>query len=99
MDKKLVGLIGVVGALAATNAATAKTMDAQAAMNPASYSELLVPVANAADILQAVDRESVDQARVQLAQFYRPHHHHHHHRWWRPRRHHHHHHHPPYRRY
>jgi hypothetical protein len=104
MDKKIAGLLGAVGALASLNTAQAATPpDSNDVLKAGSYADLLQPIPNAAEKLQAVD-ETQGVAPVQTAQLViegRHHHHHHHHHAYhrdrrivvRPRRHHHHHHH------
>ncbi len=107
MDKKLVGLLGAVAALGFADASTAGASPAPEA-NPlavSSYSELLDPVPNAANVLATLDEgRSVQPKGEQVAQYYHHHHHHHHHGYFRPQRimrgfvygrryHHHHHHH------
>ncbi|WP_024510372.1 hypothetical protein [Bradyrhizobium sp. ARR65] len=112
MEKKIAGLLGAVAALGTISSAQAAPGPSHVDVLQAnSYAELLEPIPNAAEVLQAMDEQQAagsGEARVQLAQYYR-HHHHHHHHWRRapilvvpPHRrfyHHHHHHHHHYRRY
>ena len=89
MDKTLAGVLGAVGALAVTqaHAAPAQVPNADAALQAASYADLLNPIPNALDVLAAEPAIGTDPAPgVQDVQW---HHHHHHHGWL----HHHHHHH------
>ncbi|HWE98312.1 MAG TPA: hypothetical protein VG248_00780 [Caulobacteraceae bacterium] len=85
MQKKTTALIGAAAALAAAPAAT-QAAPSQVAPAPvaASYAELLQPIPNALERLQASD--GADQAKLIEAQ-YGPapvaHHHHHHHNQWR----------------
>ena len=101
MDKHIFGLLGGVSALALIGGAQAASAEPAAASQPArSYAELLDPIPNAAERLQADDQRA---ASVELAQYYHGapyhhHHHHHHHRYYygfvpHPYYHHHHHHH------
>ena len=104
MDKKIAGLLGAVGALASLNAAQAAApTNSNDVLKARSYADLLDPIPNAAEKLQAVDKTPMT-APVQTAQLViegrHHHHHHHHHAYHRdrrivvmPRRHHHHHHH------
>jgi len=89
MTGKTATIIGAAAALAAgPTLAVAATPDAQAVPVAASYAELLQPIPNAMERLQASDAEA--QARpAQLieAQYVVAHHHHHHHhhhnrRWY-----------------
>ena len=112
MEKKIAGVLGAVAALGALG--TLGTAQAATGPNPAdvltanSYADLLEPIPNAPQILQALDSQppaKTAEANVQVAQFYHHHHHHHHgyyhhhHHHWRapvvvvPRRRWHHHHH------
>ncbi|HZV04629.1 MAG TPA: hypothetical protein VE999_06035 [Gemmataceae bacterium] len=97
MDKKIVGLMGAVTATALTAPQGAQAMPAQPEniMQISSYAQLLDPIPNAAQVLQAVDSSaSQNPARIQKTQYYyHHHHHHHHHHWWRHFFYHHHHHH------
>ena len=108
MDRTMVGLLGVVGALGlSTPGQGAPGVTPDAILKAASYSELLLPIPNAAATLAAVDAQS--EAVIDEVQYYYPyanpyyyrHHHHHHHNYYRRRHHHHHHHHHHhgYRRY
>jgi hypothetical protein len=107
MDKKLAGLLGAVGALASLNTAQATTSsDPTEVLKAGSYADLLEPIPNATEKLQAVD-ENPSARIVQTAQLFIEHHHHHHHHHgyyrggprivvtpgYRYRRYHHHHHH------
>ena|ERR1700761_1493051 len=104
MDKKIAGLLGAAAALTTVTAAHAAT-PAQTT-EPASYRDLLTPVANPVATLKADDARLAQKTdatadQTQVAQvFYHHHHHHHHHviirpfrRHWRHHHHHHHHHH------
>jgi hypothetical protein len=104
MDKKVAGLLGAAAALTTLTAAHAAT-PAQTT-EPASYRDLLNPVANPVEALKADDARLAQKTEAapnetQVAQvFYHHHHHHHHHviirpfrRHWRHHHHHHHHHH------
>jgi len=107
MGKKIAGLLGAMATLGAFGAAQAAPTPSPAptdVLRANSFAELLQPIPNAAEVLQAVDETgpaaSADE-NIQLAQYHH-HHHHHHHHWRRePRivvmphrwRHHHHHHH------
>ena len=91
MDKKIAGLLGAVAGLAtmsATQAASADTGPAQAPQ-PASYADLLAPIATPVEALKADDvaREEEVARNIELAQYYynyppypyyRYYHHHHH---------------------
>jgi hypothetical protein len=79
MDKKIVGLLGAVGALASLNTAQAATSsDPTEVLKAGSYADLLEPIPNAMEKLQAVD-ETQSAPKVQTAQLFIEHHHHHHH--------------------
>jgi hypothetical protein len=110
MEKKIAGLLGAAAALSTLNAAqAAPTPVPSDVLRANSFADLLEPIPNAAEQLQAIDESAPPPpANVQLAQFYDHHHHHHHHHGFRrygprvmivpPRygryyRHHHHHHH------
>ena len=101
MDKTLAGVIGAVGALVATapaHAASAVPPTMEAALQAASYADLLQPIPNALALLKAeaaVQEVPVaeEQAPVVEVAFFYHHHHHHHHHHYRRRRHHHPHHH------
>jgi len=85
MDKKIAGLLGAVAALGGLNAAQAAPAPVQDPTNilqANSFAELLEPIANAAELLRAVEAQQPAEATVQEAQYYpyyRHHHHHHHH--------------------
>lgn len=94
MDKRLAGLLGAVAGMATMGAAHAAVPTAATSAIPqaSSYAELLAPVPNSTELLQADDQSRAEQGwagGVQLAQY---HHHHHHHRVIIRRHHHHHHH-------
>lgn len=111
MDKKIAGLLGAVATLGAMNAAQAAPTPTPAptdVMRANSFADLLEPIPNAANLLQAIDESAPAQPadpNIQLAQIVigvgrEHHHHHHHHHAYRNRivvvpryRHHHHHHH------
>ncbi len=103
MDKTVAGLLGAVGAMVASTPGQAMMQPAPTAsvLEAASYSDLLRPIPNALETLQAMDGASApDGAYVEQVQLDRVvrdltghHHHHHHHRYYRRRYHHHHHHH------
>src|SRR5215469_3118403 len=83
MDKKIAGLLGAVAGIATVGAAEASP--APSSNTPArSYAELLAPIANPVEQLQA-DDAAREQTPVKLAQYYpypyyyRYYHHHHHH--------------------
>ncbi len=93
MEKKIAGLLGAIatlGTLGAAQAAPTPSPAPSELLRANSFADLLTPIPNAAELLQAVDQSapasSADE-NIQLVQYH--HHHHHHHR----RRHHHHHHH------
>ena len=100
MDKKIAGLLGAVAAVSTMGAAqAAPTPNPTATLRANSFAELLEPIPNAAELLQAVDKQpqaETPDGNVQMARY---HHHHHHHAYRRyvPRivvvRHRHHHHH------
>jgi hypothetical protein len=84
MDKKIIGLVGAVAIIAAPEAAQA--MSDAPAVHPVlevqSYSNLLDPIPNAAELLRTVDMTAPSQPgprNYQTAQNYHHHHHHHHH--------------------
>ena len=97
MEKTIAGLIGAVAVLGTLDAAAAAPMAASPvpSLQASSFTELLEPIPNAADVLRIVDSQTptgVEEGRlVQVG--YHHHHHHHHHHWRRHRHHHHHHHH------
>lgn len=109
MEKKIAGLLGAMAALGTISSAQAAPAPAASDVLQAnSYAELLQPIPNAANVLQALDEQqgpAGGEAKTQLAQLYigtpHHHHHHHHHNHWRRgvvvvppwRRHYHHHHH------
>ena len=79
MDKKIVGLLGAVGALASLNPAQAATTpDPSEVLKASSFADLLQPIPNAMEKLQAVD-ETGNPPKVRTAQLFIEHHHHHHH--------------------
>lgn len=79
MDKKIVGLLGAVSALASLNPAQAATSpDPSEVLKASSFADLLQPIPNAMEKLQAVD-ETGSPPKVRMAQFFIEHHHHHHH--------------------
>jgi hypothetical protein len=79
MDKKLAGLLGAVGALASLNTAqAAPSSDPSEVLKAGSFADLLEPIPNAMEKLQAID-ETGSSSKVRLAQFFVEHHHHHHH--------------------
>ena len=83
MDHKIAGLLGAVGALATMGSAEAAAPAPTDVLKVSSYADLLTPIPNASEELEAIDRAAArsDDGRVELAQFYveRDHHHHHHH--------------------
>lgn len=83
MDHKIAGLLGAVGALATMGAAEAVAAAPTDVLKVSSYADLLTPIPNASEKLEAIDRAAnrSGDGQVQLAQFYieREHHHHHHH--------------------
>lgn len=83
MDHKIAGLLGAVGALATMGTAEAATSAPTDVLKVSSYADLLTPIPNASEKLEAIDRAAAqsNDGRVQMAQFYveREHHHHHHH--------------------
>ena len=97
MDKMITGLLGAASTLTvAVGAQAAVPAKVPAAAPAQSYSELLDPIPNAAETLQAQadgGQAPSEERPVQLAQYYYHHHHHHHHHHYRHRHHHHHHHH------
>ena len=89
MEKKIAGVLGAVAALGALGTAQAATVPNPADVLTAnSYADLLEPIPNAPQVLQALDSQptKTTEANVQVAQLYIRHHHHH--GYW----HHHHHH-------
>ena len=91
MDKKIVGLVGAMVTLAPAAALATPIIAQDDAVQ--SYADLLKPIPNATETLQASDAilKGENGAKLEMAQFY--HHHHHHHFFHRPfYRHHHHHH-------
>jgi hypothetical protein len=97
MGKKIAGLLGAVAGLATVGAAQAAPQPAQnLPQAPSSYADLLAPIANPVEALQADNAARAQAPEVELAQYYyygyrpyynyRPYYYHHH-------RHHHHHHH------
>jgi hypothetical protein len=100
LDKTIIALLGGASALALLGGVGDAASLPQAGVNsvPAarSFSELLDPIPNAANILNAQSEQAPDEGTAEapmiLAQYYQNHHHHHHH-YYRRRHHHHHHHH------
>ncbi|MBR0774882.1 hypothetical protein JQ543_16150 [Bradyrhizobium diazoefficiens] len=92
MEKKIAGLLGAVAALGTVAGANGTPAPAPSdVLTARSYADLLEPIPNALQTLQALDKEAAakpTEANVQVAQFYHHHHHHHHHGYY----HHHHHH-------
>jgi hypothetical protein len=87
MGKKIAGLLGAMATLGAFGAAQAAPTPSPAptdVLRANSFAELLQPIPNAAEVLQAVDESgpaaSADE-NIQLAQYH--HHHHHHHGFYR----------------
>jgi hypothetical protein len=83
MDHKIAGLLGAVGALASMGNAEANGPAPTDILKVSSYAELLNPIPNASEKLEAIDRAAAksNDEKVHLAQFFieREHHHHHHH--------------------
>ena len=88
MDKKLLALIGAVAGVATVGSAKAAVETAPAtSAAPASYADLLAPIDNPVQQLQADDAaRAAKDAGTQTAQYYpygypyyRYYHHHHHH--------------------
>ena len=83
MEKKIAGLLGAVAALGTLGTAQASTTPSPSdALKANSYADLLKPIPNAANILQALDEQAPAksaEADVKVAQYYPPAHHHHHH--------------------
>jgi hypothetical protein len=100
MDKLTLGLVAALGAAAATPA-LAEAPATQKITNPASVAELLDPVSNPVETLNALRAEQnskpvrvAEELSIGLGGVHvRHHHHHHHHHMVVIRRHHHHHHH------
>ncbi len=86
MKIRMAALLGSTAALLAVPAAqaAAPATQSQQPLAASSYAELLEPVPNAVQALEA-DNSAQQPARMQLAQYHHHHHHYHHH-------HHHHHH-------
>jgi hypothetical protein len=79
MDKKLAGLLGAVGALASLNTAqAAPSSDTTEVLKAGSFADLLKPIPDAMEKLQAID-ETGSSPKVRMTQFFIEHHHHHHH--------------------
>ena len=108
MDKKIAGLLGAVAGIATIGAAQAAPQPAQnSSQAPSSYADLLAPIANPVEALQADNAARAQAPEAELAQYYYygygpryyappyyyHHHHHHHHHHHRAYYHHHHHHH------
>lgn len=83
MEHKIAGLLAAVGALATMGTADATTPAPTDVLKVSSYADLLTPIPNASEKLEAIDRAAAlsGDGQLQLAQFYvgREHHHHHHH--------------------
>jgi len=83
MDKKIAGLLGTVAAVGTLTAAQAAPLpNPSDALRANSYAELLQPVPNAANVLQALDEQAPAKSadpNVQPVGWYHHHHHHHHH--------------------
>ena len=70
MDKKLAGLLGAVGALASLNTAqAAPSSDPTEVLKAGSFADLLEPIPNAMEKLQAID-ETESSPKVRMAQFF-----------------------------
>jgi hypothetical protein len=100
MDKSIIGLLSGASALALMGGAQAAPAAVELAVQPAgSFAELLEPIPNAIELLNADNQRAAsdpaaDEHPIQLAQYYHHHHHHHyHHHHYRHHYHHHHHHH------
>lgn len=92
MDKKLASILGaatVLGALHGAQAAPSSTLpDMATVLKAHSFADLLTPIPNAVDILQAADEVAMNMPQpsqlsdhdsdMLKAQFGREHHHHHH---------------------
>lgn len=93
MEKKIAGVLGAVAALGALSTAQAATGPNPADVLTANtYADLLEPIPNAPQVLQALDSQPATQtaeANVQVAQLYIRHHHHHHHHGYYHHHHHH----------
>jgi hypothetical protein len=96
MDKTIIGLLSGASALALIGGAQAAPAPTGPAVQPASsFAELLDPIPNAVELLNAENQHAASDAAtverpMELAQYYHHHHHHHH---YHHRHHHHHHHH------
>lgn len=112
MEKKIAGLLGAVAGLATMSGAQAAIPAAPEpadALQASSYADLLAPIANPVELLEADNaaraqqpaRKSLDEVQVAQAYYYPPysypyynyHHHHHHNNYYRRYSYHHHHHH------
>ena len=95
LDKKLIGLVGAAALAPLGVAQAAPVMVPNPDLKAASFAELLTPIPNAVDKLEASDalltERQANAAKIEMVQYY--HHHHHHHRFFRRFFHHHHHHH------
>jgi hypothetical protein len=93
MDKTIIGLLSGASALALMGGAQA----APVAVAPASsFAELLEPIPNAVELLNADNQRAASEAAadehpIQLAQYYHHHHHHYHHHHYHHHHYHHHH--------
>jgi len=104
MERKTAGLLGALAGVAALGGTAAQAASRDAVMPPeplavTSYSDLLRPIPNAAEVLKAHNAELMERANnapagVEQVEWYEDgygHHHHHHH--YHHHHHHHHHHH------
>jgi hypothetical protein len=102
MDKTIIGLLSGASALALMGGAQAAPAPTQSAVQPASsFAELLDPIPNAVELLNADNQRAgsdaaTDERPMELAQYYHHHHHHyyhhhyHHHHYYHHHHHHHH---------
>jgi hypothetical protein len=109
MDKKIAGLLGAVAGLATVSSAQAATgpaANAAEGLQASSYADLLAPIPNAVERLQADNAARAPNIELAQWNYYYPyysytpypyryyhHYHHHHHHHHAVARHHHHHHH------
>jgi len=99
LDKTIIALLSGASALALLGgvgeAASLPQEGVDSVPAARSFSELLDPIPNAANILKAESEQAPDEGAAEspmlLAQYY--HHHHHHHHYYHHHHHHHHHHH------
>ena len=97
MDKSIIGLLSGASALAMIGGAQAEPALTESAVQPASsFAELLDPIPNAVELLNADNQRAASDAAtverpIEVAQYYH-HHHHYHHRYYHHHHHHHHHH-------